>query len=135
VSFSVSLNGLIEKTKGDVDRVVRRATLKVFRSVILKSPVDTGRFKGNWNVSYGVPIYTYDARLNKAPLGTLGGFGEAEASKAEALPVGGITYIANGLPYAGRLEDGYSRTQAPFGMVGLTVIEFDTFVKQAIQSL
>ena len=42
-----------------------------------------------------------------------------------------LFYIANNVPYARRLEDGYSK-QAPQGMVGLTVTMFKQIVEKAV---
>ena len=38
-------------------------------------------------------------------------------------------YITNNLPYAKRIEDGYSQ-QAPAGMVKVTIAEFDSIVRK-----
>jgi hypothetical protein len=119
-SWSIPVDKLVERAKGDIDTVVRRATFQTFRSVVLRSPVDTGRFRANWNVSFGVPEYTTTVSTNQNR-------GVTEASKALRLPVGGITYISNGLPYGVRLENGYSK-QAPAGMVRLAAAEFARFV-------
>jgi hypothetical protein len=91
---------------------------------VLRSPIDTGRFRANWNVSFGAPDYT-------TTLSTAEGRGLSEADKALRLPVGGVVYLSNGLPYARRLEHGWSR-QAPTGMVRLSVVKFGEFVRQAV---
>lgn len=83
-----------------------------------KSPVDTGQFRANWLVSIG----QLDGSIQIGP-----GPGHANQSAGalasyaamEGFPV---IYLQNNLPYASRLEDGYSG-QAPGGMVGLTVAE------------
>ena len=41
-------------------------------------------------------------------------------------------YLSNGLPYAKRLENGWSR-QAPTGMVRINVARFSSAIKQAVQ--
>ena len=120
--WSIPIDKLVEKAKGDLDTVVRGVTLRVFRSVVLRSPVDTGRFRANWNVSYGAPDYTTTPRTDEAR-------GVAEAQKALTLAVGGVVFISNGLPYARRLEYGWSK-QAPYGMVRLTVAGFKNMVRQ-----
>jgi hypothetical protein len=40
-------------------------------------------------------------------------------------------FITNNLPYAQRIEDGYSQ-QAPAGMVKVTINEFDSIVNSAV---
>jgi hypothetical protein len=43
---------------------------------------------------------------------------------------GKIYYIVNNLPYAQRLDDGWS-SQAPAGIIGLALAEFDGMVLRA----
>lgn len=113
--WSIPMDTLAARAKTDVETVARKLTLDLFRSVVLKSPVDTGRFRANWNVSYGTPDYSVTQSVDKNR-------GLTEASKALTLPIGGVQYISNGLPYARPLEYGWSK-QAPAGMVRLSVIE------------
>lgn len=115
----------VTKTEQKMDLAVRKIALELFSRVILKSPVDTGRFRANWQVAIGsVPDGTLE--LTDAS-------GTATISKATAatagVQAGDVIYLVNNLPYAQRLEDGYSG-QAPAGMVGLTVQEFQRIVKQ-----
>ena len=109
------------KTERKLDLAVRKISLELFSRVILRSPVDTGRFRANWQVAIG-----------SMPNGTLSledKSGTATVSNATArsagVKAGDVIYLANNLPYAQRLEDGYS-VQAPAGMVGLTVQEFQS---------
>jgi hypothetical protein len=110
--------------KGRVDEVGRKSTRYLFRSVVLRSPVDTGRFRANWNVSFGAPDYTTTPSIDQAR-------GLSEADRALHIPLGGVVCLSNGLPYARRLEHGWSR-QAPTGMVRLSVVRFGEFVRQAV---
>ena len=137
-AFSIPIGQLAAKMNADLDLVVRRSTVGLFRRVVLPSPVGNpdlwkskpppgyvgGRFRANWNVSFGAPDFSTTTSTDKTR-------GEAEASKALTLPVGGIVYIANGLPYANELEFGHS-TQAPNGMVRLAVVEFEDIMRKAI---
>lgn len=122
--FSVPIQALADKAKADLETVARKATLMVFSSVALKSPVDTGRFRANWNVSHGAPTFdtTTSTEQERANL---------EVQKALTLPIGGVMWMSNGLPYARRLEHGWSKKQAPFGMVKLTVQEFSDYANKA----
>jgi hypothetical protein len=91
------------------------------------SPVDTGRFKGNWQVTYGVPAASVRDILDKS-----GAVSGAEVAKVMSLPAGGVVYLANNLPYAQRLEYGWSK-QAPAGMVRTALRQFSLNVKRAIK--
>lgn len=123
--WSIPLDVIAKKTGQKLDTVTRKVTLDLFTSVVQKSPVDTGRFKANWNVSKTTPNFSFTAATNTAR-------GEAEAQKALNFSAGGVVYLSNGLPYARRLEYGYSG-QAPSGMVRLSVREFSAFIQRAIR--
>lgn len=83
-----------------------------------------GRFRANWNVSYGAPDTTTTESTNKQR-------GLDEAKKAMTLPIGGVTFLCNALPYAHRLEyEGWSK-QAPAGMVRISALEFADYIKKA----
>ena len=123
-SFADQVAAFEKDARRKMDLAVRRVSLEIFSRVILKSPVDTGRFRGNWQVAIG-----------SIPSGTLeldDKTGTATVSKADLKLVGAkagdTIYLANNLPYAVRLEEGYSKTQAPQGMVALTVQEFAAIV-------
>lgn len=124
--FSVPLGEIAARANASLETVARKATLDLFRSVVMKSPVDSGRFKANWNVSYGSPDPAVTANKNA-------GRGLEQAAMSSTLPLGGIVYLANGLPYARRLEYGWSK-QAPSGMVRLSALEFDQSIREAIAS-
>lgn len=94
----------------------RRTVEKKFPLISGKGYVG-GRFRANWNVSYQNADVTTTESTDKAR-------GEQEVSKALTLPIGGIVWMSNGLPYAQRLEDGHSKKQAPAGMLKVTVAEF-----------
>jgi hypothetical protein len=102
---------------------VKKISIEVFSRVVLKSPVDSGRFRGNWQLAVGaVPRGTLDL-FDKTGIATI----SMADAKLMGVSAGDTVYLANNLPYARRLEEGYS-TQAPQGMVALTVQEFAEIV-------
>lgn len=139
--WSIPLDQFAAKVKLDLETVTRKATLDVFGAVVLKSPVDTGRFRANTNVSYGAPDTAVTASTDA-------GRAQRELAKVMSLPVGGVTYISNSLPYAtvleyggypnppknptGKTAGGYS-IQAPKGMFRISGLEFSDYVKKAIK--
>ena len=123
-SWSVPLDRLAQRAQAQFEDVARKATYDLFRAVVLKSPVDTGRFRSNWNVTASVPSFTYSESTNVSRA-------DSETLKALTLPVGGVVYLSNGLPYANRLEYGYSN-QAPSGMIRTSVADFNRFVDRAL---
>ncbi|GAA6162573.1 hypothetical protein NBRC116590_02770 [Pelagimonas sp. KU-00592-HH] len=108
-----------------MELAIRKIALEMFSRVVLRSPVDTGRFRGNWQVAIGsVPTGTLDLD-DKSGQATLG---KVQAA-ALGLQVGDTITLVNNLPYGPRLENGHSG-QAPNGMVGLTVQEFHSVVQE-----
>ncbi len=128
--FSDDVRGFVIKTELKTDEAVRKIALQSFSEVIVKSPVDKGGFRGNWQCAIGsVPIGTLD---------TLDLTGQIAIARAKAVTdtaeAGDTIYLAKNLPYANRLEDGYS-TQAPAGMVRLTAQRFGIIVNAVAEDL
>lgn len=88
--------GAVAKT----DATVRAVTQNLFNSIVLSSPVDTGRFRGNWQISMTAPITSETERLDPTGATVL-----AEIA-AGIGPAGGKTFLANNLPYAEVIEFG-----------------------------
>ncbi|MBC3375796.1 hypothetical protein HU762_17740 [Pseudomonas sp. SWRI92] len=88
-----------------------------------------GRFRGNWNFSIGYPDGSF--RIQPDPTG------EAATARlvngAIEFKAGQTAFIVNNLPYAIPLEFGHS-TQAPGGMVRITVARFQQIVLEAIRN-
>ncbi|HEY0684762.1 MAG TPA: hypothetical protein VGD45_20665 [Steroidobacter sp.] len=89
-----------------------------------------GRFRGNWQVSVSFPSSRPLDRIDPNGSQTI----EAGAAALAGFEAGPSIYIMNNLPYALRLENGWSK-QAPFGMVAVTVVEFERLAQQAIASV
>ena len=78
----------------------------VYNQVVAKSPVKSGAYRANHNRTSNSPDYS---------------FSKSKTSGREPAPTGGkfpVFYVANGAPYAKRLEEGHSQ-QAPGGIYGL----------------
>lgn len=118
---------LVKKVRTDLETVAQAATAELFTRVVDRSPVRTGEFVANWQCAADSP-----------PQGTVEatdpekGAAREEAAKALTMPVGGKVYFVNNLPYGPALEHGWS-DQAPTGMVGISVQEWDAIVKAKAQ--
>ena len=123
--FANQMKAWERKTERKMDLAVRKIALEMFRKIILKSPVDTGRFRGNWQLAIGsVPEGTLELD-DKTGTATIA----KGAATALGFNAGETIFFANNLPYARRLEEGYSQ-QAPNGMVALTIQEFESVVSR-----
>lgn len=121
--FSDQVHAWTQKTERKIETAVRKIALDVFTRAILKTPVRTGRARGNWQVAIGrIPSGTVkiDDRAGTATIG-------AVQAEVLGLRAGEAIFLVNNLPYIRRLEFGYS-DQAPNGMVRLTVNEFEPLV-------
>ena len=87
-----------------------------------------GRFRGNWMFSIGSPdtstVDQVDPGGSRSMARIVNGALEFDA--------GETAYITNSLPYAIPLEYGHS-TQAPSGMVRITLANFQKIVEEAIR--
>ena len=118
-SFTLNINAWVKKSGDRMDLAVRYLSLELLRRLVLRSPVDTGHFRANWQVDIGVAPEGIIPGVDKRGNATIG---RADA-KLQASVAGKSIFIVNNLPYARLLEDGHSG-QAPQGMVGITVQEF-----------
>lgn len=110
----------------DIQRITLHLTQKTAQLLMLvvaetdaqlkiRSPVDTGRFRASWTIAALQPSTAV------APAAGGGQTVTADPS-IPAVTIGSVVYITNSLPYARRLEYGWSQ-QAPNGMVRLTAAE------------
>lgn len=130
MGFADEVAAFSDKTKAKLETAVRKIALDAFSNVILMSPVDTGRFRGNWQVAIGsMPSGTVeiDDRDGTVTIGKV----QAETLNLQA---GQVIYLVNNLPYAQRLEYGWSQ-QAPGGMVRLTAQRFQPIVDAVAREL
>jgi hypothetical protein len=142
MSLELDLSRIIRRFEGRADQVLRAVCLQLADSVVMRSPVDTGRFRANWQSEIGQAAT--GVKDSEDPTGATA-INEA-AAKIAGLSAGQTFYLANNLPYAAALEYGlYSQgpgatskttgegfsTQAPRGMVRVTVAEFQRHVDEA----
>ncbi|MDO8065557.1 HK97 gp10 family phage protein [Janthinobacterium sp. SUN206] len=144
MSFSMQIAEFIAKSKANQDLVVRAITMKVDNKLVQRSPVGDakfwkhkpppgytgGRFRANWQLSIGSPAAGVRDLIDKDGSATLA----AHGSTISAAKAGDVIYLVNNLPYAKRIEEGWSR-QAPVGVVMLTVVEFRTIVDNAVNGV
>lgn len=139
--FELRLREIANMVDERADQYVRSVLFELSARFIVRSPVDTGRFRGNWFYSFGSrSMQTAGADVEAAASiyqgGGSGGYG-AEVNGFDRMPsrkLSGVHYIVNNLPYAWPLERGHSG-QAPQGIVGLTVLEFSSIAIGAAQKV
>lgn len=129
-SFSDDLKKFAEKADPGV--VVRKVALDVFGRVILRTPVDTGRARANWQTTIGAPAGEELDTVNKIPVGVPGGSADLERALIIDQHKGDESiFLTNNLPYIEVLENG-SSGQSPAGMVKVTLAEYPHIVEDAV---
>ncbi len=106
----------------EVNRVVRLAALAINQTVVMATPVDTGRARSNWLVSLGRPredvIEPYSPLRQGQDAGKLGEGANARGALAQgqeqiaARVPEQVIFISNNVGYIGALNRGTS-VQAP----------------------
>lgn len=144
MGFAADLQKFRDNTVEKQHALVREVVGQVALSLITKSPVGDpalwqtkyppknykgGQFRGNWRLGVdGIDGTTSANDIDAdggATLDSIVGKIPSDAAKHSY-------YLTNALPYAHRLEDGYS-SQAPAGMVGLTIIDFQIIVANSVR--
>lgn len=137
MSFTLDVRAFCEKAKKNPETVMRAVSLKLFTAIIKASPVDTGRFRMNWQTTYSTPA-----------TGTVNGVDPSGAATINVMSTVVLKHpfwfdfvLTNNLPYANIIEyggypgngpntvGGYSR-QAPQGVVRVNVTRFNTLLNE-----
>lgn len=146
MSFSSELANFAAKTIRRNNAIVRKIVLDMGTQLVLRTPVGNPRIwqnpngapsgyaggaaRANWQYSNG--------QIADSVLNLIDANGSLTIKKIEAglksSPASSVHWISNNLPYIKRLEEGYS-TQAPQGMLRLTVIDFKDTVESAAKQL
>lgn len=123
--FTLDVQAFVAKAKKNPETVMRSVSLKLFSAIIKASPVDTGRFRGNWQTTGVTPatglIAGVDPTGNKAV--------NSAATFITNAPGWDTFTLTNNLPYAERLEYGWSK-QAPVGMVRVNIARFQQLINE-----
>ena len=127
MTFSADIRKATEKYKDGYNTVVSESLFKLSRSAVFMTPADTGRAQGNWFASLNGFSETRISDKTKPDLAQI----ESVTNKIDS----DVFYLINNLPYIGKLEfDGHS-TQAPSGMVRVSLENFNVMIKDSIANL
>lgn len=125
--FEAQLEDFRELAMAAIEQTIQDIVIQIGESLINLSPVDTGRFKANWQFTIGAPANSSLIATDKEGDETIAKL----IAAVNALEPGQVAYIVNTLIYAIPLEYGHSQ-MAPNGMVRLTIAEFDRIVAESV---
>lgn len=130
--FHESVSDWIDSVENGLTDCIEIFGAKVQTALVNGSPVDTGRFKGNWQVTANKPalhsINNYDREGSKT-------IAEGKRAIYAMMRGGGAVrsiWFSNMLIYANALEYGHSK-QAPAGVMGIVAIRLRSFMADAIK--
>lgn len=117
MAWSKPLAGFTEQVKQEQNNRLRATAQGALERIINRSPVRTGRFRGNNMVSVGSTDESYDyEKQDKVGRATLA---EGDSTIHAVREPFTVIYVQNNLPYAEALEEGHSQKQAPQGIYEL----------------
>jgi len=138
--FRADVSEFVRKTQLAPDLVLRKLALDAYAGIIKRSPVDTGRFRS----SHRLTINRIDPSVEppRASRSSRAGV-TREASPSDLNRVQGTlsrarfgvtVHITNSLPYARRLENGWSAqtNNQPDGIYGATFRELAANLSRAV---
>lgn len=127
MSFSKDVEAFKKKVLKQATSFKQAVGVELATSVILDTPVLTGRARANWQVTIKQPAQNTVDRTPSIAINAAkrpSNFGELEDT----------AYLTNNLPYIRGLEDGRSKTKAPNGMVRKNVDRIDQILKRQIRN-
>lgn len=139
-TFGQQIKAFANKTGVRMDKVVRKIALDTYVGVVKRSPVDTGRFRGNWRVALNRADLTTTEEVPAESQGVTTGSSPTPGERAKAsraiseYQAGDVIIISNNLPYGKFLNDGSSR-QAPRRFVERTIQEQRRKLRQAVREI
>lgn len=125
--FNAALIKAADRIHGDFNKFYKQVCLEVLTRIVLRTPVDTGRARGNWQLEIGA-----------AASGILDVEGSEEAmadlaiskgiAKLGDIPPFSLVHITNNLEYISYLEYDKRSAQHPEGMTEITLTEMETWL-------
>ena len=137
----MDLNKYCKDKEVELKEVRKTYAFALYSSIVKKTPVDTGRARGNWNISVGHDD-TLPSTRTKPQFKNVDEVPKVEGDES--------IFISNNLPYITKLEyggypknpkggngktvNGYSK-QAPEGMVGVTLANNSNIFDSAVRAV
>ena len=126
--FEAGIVRWVNKTLNRTEELRKNIILELFSSVILDTPVDEGRLRGNWQISSSSPKSNTVEVTDPSGATTVK---KVEGFMKGLTPQQSAVFLTNNLPYAYGVEyDHVSHTKAPAGMVRKNFIRVSQNLKR-----
>ena len=138
MSFSISLGKAVAKRKDEAEKKIKGTLFSISSSIIIGTPVGNpslwmskppkgyvgGSLRGGWNASIGRIDISQSGKIDASGGDTIGSM----SVSIENLELGDTFYLTNPLPYAWRVEYGWS-SQRPKGMVRQAIMQANQYLR------
>jgi len=138
MTWEADIKTFADKTKTDLDTTIRNVVKGIAKIIDQRSPVADsdywkkqpkehiigGHYRMNNQYQFGSPAT--DEIVGQDPTGSISLRAIEEA--VDAAPAAGVHYLSNNVPYARRIEDGWSN-QAPKGVYELAIIDAEAIIR------
>ena len=114
--FALDLKKFGNVTREKATIIFQKIAIELDTAVVLGTPVDEGRARGNWFPSINTPSSEVTDAVDKDGSRSV----NAATSTASTARLGETVWLTNNLPYILPLENGWSG-QAPEGMVDINL--------------
>lgn len=128
--FSGLLDDLADVLDAEFEKVVRLTVLKLYKNIIMRSPVDTGAYRASHGIAVGREPDEAEGRAGAQTDEELFAL-EAQFPDLKWEIDDGTIWIYNNQPYASVLEAG-SSLQAPQGIYSVALAEFEQVLNAEI---
>ena len=125
MSFSTDVHRIAKDMEATAEQLAAAVFITIFNNVIADTPVDEGRLRGNWQTTKDSPAASDINRIQKPKRS-----GPATDEVNAKVNKPAVYYLTNNLPYAERIEYGYSKVKAPEGMVRKNVLRLDSILRK-----
>jgi hypothetical protein len=120
--FADNMNRRGDNVPREVNKIKRKAALAIDQTIVMATPVLTGRARSNWQTSIDAPTEETREAFSLLVDGDMSESANAAAAMKQGRDIiaqvksGQEIHIVNNLPYIGRLNEGHS-AQAPAAFV------------------
>lgn len=129
-TFERSITDWIDRADDKFYDVVSGTVIRATNAIVDLSPVDTGRFKANWQVTANSPATNSLNDYDQFGSDTKKSLARQARAVANS-PATKVIYITNRLDYAADLEYG-SSNQAPSGVLGVVGARLGRYFEEAV---
>lgn len=123
--FAQRIRRIAEKVEVKAGRIVVQTAQVISQTVILATPVDTGRARANWQIGLGSPVTVETAAKDQSGGATIARNAAKLAGRSRETTI----FLSNNVDYIGDLNAG-SSSQAPANFVELAVQQGLLFLKR-----